>query len=204
MFITVEGIDGSGKTTLANSLKGKLDMFHFTREPTDRFEFERLKTLSNPYNSFYNFFLFTYDRLEHQEEIKKYEYVLCDRYIVSSIAYEGPMLEKFFGSREETVKWMVNVSMMLKIPDVIIYLDVPLSVALERIKKNRKDLNFRGKQLSMLENPDVLDKIKKYYDYFFDNVNKFIQNVKIVKIDAGKSQDDVLDSVEKIIKELIQ
>ncbi|WP_337861215.1 dTMP kinase, partial [Ferroplasma sp.] len=201
MFITVEGIDGSGKTTLVNSLKAKLDMFHFTREPTDKFEFAKLKTLSNQYNSFYNFFLFTYDRLEHQEEINQYEYVLCDRYIVSSIAYEGPMLEKFFGSKEETIKWMMNVSKMLKIPDAIIYLDVSLPVALKRIKDGRKGLNFRGKQLSKLEDPDNLDTIKKYYDYFFDRIDIFVQKeVKILKIDANQSQSNVISSAEEMIK----
>jgi len=205
MFITIEGIDGSGKTTLVNSLKEKFQNIHFTREPTDKFQLANLKTLSSPYNSFYNFFLFTYDRLEHQDEINKYKNVISDRYLASSIAYEGPMIEKLFQNRQETVSWMMEVSKMLKLPDVIIYLDASLPVALERLRKNRKNLNFRGKQLSMLEEEKGLEAIKNYYEYFLDNIGMFTsKQIKIEKIDANRSIEEVLYKAENIINEIIE
>lgn len=201
MFITIEGIDGSGKTTLTNSLREKFPEFHFTREPTDNFQFANLKTLNSPHNSFYNFFLFTYDRLEHQDEIKAYKNVLCDRYLASSIAYEGPMIEKFFQDRDETIKWMINVSKMLKMPDMIIYLDVPLQVALKRIKNNRKNLNFRGKSLSILEESKGLKNISEYYEYFFENISVFMEMpIKIERINAGRTSEYVLEKAESLIR----
>jgi dTMP kinase len=202
MFITIEGIDGSGKTTLMTSLKKKLPDFHFTKEPTDDFQFANLKTLSSPYNSFYNFFLFTYDRLKHQDEIKGHESILCDRYLASSIAYEGPMIEKFFHGKDETIEWMLNVSKMVKMPDMIIYLDASLPVALERIRDNRKSLNFRGKQLSMLEEECGLKTIKEYYEYFFKNISHFVQKpIKIKIINANKTPEEVMADAERIIRD---
>jgi dTMP kinase len=203
MFITLEGIDGSGKTTLINSLKSIFPDFHYTKEPTDAFQFGDLKKLSSPENSFYNFFLFTYDRLNHQRELNGSKKVICDRYLASSIAYEGPMIEKLFGSQKETICWMVNVSKMMAIPDIIVYLDVDIDTALDRIGASRKNLNFRGKQLSMLEERDGLWGIKKYYDYFLNNIHEFIAKpVEVRKIDANKSASSVLEQVRKIIEVL--
>lgn len=201
MFITVEGIDGSGKTTLIDSLKSIFPDFYYTKEPTDDFQFGDLKKLSSPENSFYNFFLFTYDRLNHQRDLKSNKKIICDRYLASSIAYEGPMIEKLFGSRKETIEWMVNVSKMMISPDIIIYLDVDIDKAMERIKASRKNLNFRGKQLSMLEERNGLIGIKGYYDYFLDSISEFIETpVDLRKVDANKSASYVLDEVHKIIE----
>ncbi len=205
MFITIEGIDGSGKTTLVNSLRKIFDNIHFTREPTDKFQLANLKTLSTPSNSFYNFFLFTYDRLEHQEEINGYKNVICDRYLASSIAYEGPMIEGLFGDRKETVLWMMEVSKMLKLPDMIIYLDANLDVALERIRNSRKNLNFRGKQLSILEEREGLKAIQDYYEYFLGNMKMFTQKqIKIERINANSSMEGVLYKAENIINKTIE
>lgn len=205
MFITIEGIDGSGKTTLVNSLKKIFDNIHFTREPTDKFQLANLKTLSTPSNSFYNFFLFTYDRLEHQDEINGYKNVICDRYLASSIAYEGPMIEGLFGDRKETVLWMMEVSKMLKLPDMIIYLDANLDVALERIRNSRNNLNFRGKQLSILEEKEGLKAIQDYYEYFLGNIEMFTQKqIKIERINANSSMEDVFYKAENIINKTIK
>ena len=203
MFITVEGIDGSGKTTLIKALRVVFPDFYYTKEPTDEFQFTDLKKLNSPENSFYNFFLFTYDRLIHQKDLKKNKKIICDRYLASSIAYEGPMIEKLLGSRKETVQWMVDVSKMMLVPDVIIYLEVDIDTAMGRIETSRKNLNFKGKQLSMLEEKNGLYSIKEYYDYFLDNISEFIEkSVDIRRIDASKSISYVLEQVQKIIEVL--
>ena len=203
MFITMEGIDGSGKTTLINSLKPVFPDFHYTKEPTDAFQFGDLKKLSSPENSFYNFFLFTYDRLNHQRELRSNKKIICDRYLASSIAYEGPMIEKLLGDQNATVRWMVNVSKIMLMPDIIIYLDVDINTAVDRITASRKDLNFRGRQLSILEERHGLSCIKKYYDYFLDNISEFIEKpVDVIKINANDPASFVLEKVQKIIKSL--
>ncbi|WMT51613.1 MAG: dTMP kinase [Ferroplasma sp.] len=203
MFVTMEGIDGSGKTTLINSLKPAFPDFHYTKEPTDAFQFGELKKLSSPENSFYNFFLFTYDRLNHQEELKSNKKIICDRYLASSIAYEGPMIEKLMGDQKETVRWMVNVSKMMMMPDIIIYLDVDIDTAVDRIRASRKNLNFRGRQLSILEERQGLSRIKEYYNYFLDNISEFIEKpVDVIKINGNDPAELVLEQARKIIESI--
>ena len=98
-------------------------------------------------------------------------------------------------------KWMINVSKMLKMPDMIIYLDVPLQVALKRIKNNRKNLNFRGKSLSILEESKGLKNISEYYEYFFENISVFMEMpIKIERINAGRTSEYVLEKAESLIR----
>ena len=64
------------------------------------------------------FFRFTEDRFVHQREISEHlgkgEIVLCDRYIMSSMAYQGAILEKYFSGKEKTLQWMLAVSCTLR------------------------------------------------------------------------------------------
>ncbi len=205
MLITIEGIDGSGKTTLADVLKSEFNDVFFTKEPTDGFEFSKLKPLEDKYSSLYNFFLFTSDRIEHQKEIKDNDnkMIISDRYISSSIAYEGPLIQRFFKNRDDTIIWMLDVSRFIAMPDLIIYLDVDIETALDRINSGRKNLTYNEKMLSKLEKKKGLIDVKEYYEYFFDNIEKFTgRNIKIIKINANDSMDEIIKKVKSIIKNL--
>jgi len=205
MFINIEGIDGSGKTSIINYLKTKFNNIYFTKEPTDNFEFNKLKKLDNEYDSIYNFFLFTYDRLNHQKylEENKNNIIISDRYISSSIAYEGPLINKFFNNIDETIKWILYVSKMIKLPDIIIYLDLDIDIAMERIKNNRKNLNKNNKILSILEEKNNLKNVKIYYDYFFKNLNKFVdKKIDIIRLNANRNENEIFYDIYNIIKNL--
>lgn len=205
MFINIEGIDGSGKTSIINYLKTKFNNIYFTKEPTDNFEFNKLKKLDNEYDSIYNFFLFTYDRLNHQKDLEenKDNIIISDRYIASSIAYEGPLIDKFFNNIDETIKWILYVSKMIKLPDIIIYLDLDIDIAMERIKNNRKNLNKNNKILSILEEKKNLENVKIYYDYFFRNLNKFVdKKIDIIKLNANRNKNEIFYDVYNRIKNL--
>jgi dTMP kinase len=113
------------------------------------------------------------------------------------------MIEKLIGDQRETVRWMVNVSKMMVMPDIIIYLDVDIDTAVERIRASRKNLNFRGRQLSILEERQGLSRIKEYYDYFLDNISEFIEKqVDVIKIDGNDPAALVLEQARKIIKSI--
>ncbi len=205
MLINIEGIDGSGKTTLVNYLKTKFNNIYFTREPTENFEYNNLKRLNNKYDSIYNFFLFTYDRINHQEEIKNNidKIIISDRYITSSIAYEGPLIDQFFSNVDETINYILSVSKMIILPDIIIYLDLDIDTAIGRIEKNRKNLDYNNKILSILEEKNNLKDVKIYYDYFFNNLKKFVsKDIKVIKIDANRDKNEIFNDAYKIIKNL--
>ncbi|WP_287960081.1 dTMP kinase [Acidiplasma sp.] len=207
MFINIEGIDGSGKTTLVNNLKNTFPDFYYTREPTDGFDYAGLVPLENEYNSILDFFLFTYDRIRHQKEIKENikNIVISDRYIASSIAYEGPLIERFFSGIDETIQYLMDVSRPVKcMPDVIIYLDVKIDTALKRIINNRKVLKYRDEKLSVLEKKNVLGFVSTYYLYFLKNIKKFTgTDIKVEYVDANRPENMVLNDTIKIIEKLL-
>ncbi len=102
MFVTLEGIEGAGKSTLMNLLVRELEKrglpFVRTREPGGCGLGARLRPLlldvSSSLDSRAELFLFLADRAQHVAEIirpalERGEWVLCDRYADSTIAYQG-------------------------------------------------------------------------------------------------------------------
>ncbi len=165
MFIAIEGIDGSGKTTLAEYLSKELMASGFriflTKEPTERFEISEEESASHdPDTAIKLFFRFTEDRYKHQSEIlnhsKRGEIVISDRYLASSLAYQGALIEPVFGDRTKTLEWMKQVSMIITVrPDFTIYLDAAPEEAIKRINSRK---NFSG-----FEDAGYLLRVREYY-----------------------------------------
>ncbi|SMD31310.1 dTMP kinase [Picrophilus oshimae] len=190
MFIAIEGIDGSGKTTLAGDIASYTG-FYLTREPTDRFCYDYIEADYNDESSIINFFLFTLDRYMHQKEIKNHliNGVISDRYVFSSIAYQGSGMEKRFKNMDETISWMLDVSRFIIMPDLIIYLKIDPGLALKRLnlRKNEKKNTDAFERLEMLKN------VSKYYDYIFSGIIK----IPVIKINAEMEYNYVKDEAIK-------
>ena len=116
VFAVVEGIDGSGKSTLVNLVKqGLVDegkTVWTTAEPTARMR-KILEDNPDSYDPVSLFLLFTYDRYNHQREIvenlQDHDVVISDRYILSSYAYVNCANTILFC-------WLKNGLRILKIP----------------------------------------------------------------------------------------
>ena len=186
-FIALEGIDGSGKTDLARSLKANLERrakkVWITSEPTEWFRsyVSILKDVRDPVSLF---LLFTIDRNSHQKEISRklneYDYVISDRYLLSSYAYQGYMLEDFFKTIDDTIRWMKEVSSIITVrPDITFYLSIDEKTAIERIKKVR--------QMDELEKLFNLEKVRKIYE-------KYLKD-DMITIDGLKDKNAVLKDV---------
>ncbi|MGL9718029.1 MAG: dTMP kinase [Wolbachia sp.] len=171
MFITFEGIDGSGKTTqselLANHFKqirGENNVI-LTREPggTDFAEKVREILLKDDVDPISELLLLISMRYEHVKKlilpaIKKGKIVICDRFIDSTIAYQGYGLGvdlKLIEDLHELVK--------IKRPDITFILDIDVQVGLSRAKDKNKyeemNINFydkvrKGFQEIALKEPD--------------------------------------------------
>ena len=142
MLICIEGIDASGKTTQAKLLVKNLnDMGYeavYTSEPTKGFfgQILRQKILygNERVPAVVEALLFALDRLEHVEKeikpaLEKEKIVVSDRYLYSSIAYQGAAgLDPAW--IEEINRWAIK-------PDLAIYLDVPAEVVIKRLKRKR-------------------------------------------------------------------
>lgn len=140
MFITVEGIDGSGKSTLARGLAVRLaerlgpDRVVLTREPTDTSEWGRRLRRSEQEGRLSReeeIRHFHQDRLHHLATVVKPalgagKIVISDRYVDSMLAYqaEDP------AAADRLLATMVHEILR---PDLILLLELPVAVALERI-----------------------------------------------------------------------
>tara|TARA_Y100001970_G_scaffold269734_1_gene362673 strand:- start:4752 stop:5375 length:624 start_codon:yes stop_codon:yes gene_type:complete len=143
LFLTFEGIEGSGKSTQIKMLKSALEKIHFdveiTREPGwgEVGRLIRKIILDVPdldLDSFSEISLFCADRAQHVKELikpmlNKGKIVLCDRYFDSTLAYQG-----YGRSLDiELVKKMAIASTLGLIPNVTILLDISVNTALSRI-----------------------------------------------------------------------
>lgn len=115
-FVTFEGIDGSGKSTISKLIYQKLQSAGYdviwTFEPTDsvvgKYVQECIRSQSDP---FVISFTFIADRIQHCTKIQQWldegKIVLCDRYAESTYAYQAAQLE---GHVKNSLKWLQKLS----------------------------------------------------------------------------------------------
>ncbi|HJM86376.1 MAG TPA: dTMP kinase [Candidatus Marinimicrobia bacterium] len=149
LFITFEGIDGCGKSTQARGLERRLEEEGnaplLLREPGGTPISEDIrKVLLNPDNSSMapenEALLLAASRSQLLKEViiprlEKGTIVLCDRYIDSTLAYQG------FG-RDLPQKWLRQINRLafeLAIPDKTFLFDLPVDVALSRLGNRQRD-----------------------------------------------------------------
>ncbi|UGQ17566.1 dTMP kinase [Borrelia sp. RT1S] len=151
-FYCVEGIDGSGKTTMIQRLQelcnSKLK-YHFTKEPSEgvigEFIRKQLSNFKNPLQEISLAHLYTADRYEHLYNprdgiikilTKPKTKVITDRYLFSSIAYQGDLGQK--------------LNKDFPLPEILFFIKTDPRIAHERIRKTRiqPDLfEFEAKKL---------------------------------------------------------
>ncbi len=186
MFITVEGTEGAGKTTLIEGLKkyysqSSMEVF-FTREPgassigsTIRkllLEGEKLSALTE-------LFLFLADRAEHVESIIKPKLesgclVICDRYTDSTLAYQGYAR----GLDIEMLRMLNHTATGALRPDLTIFMDISPEFSLKRTLKNdRMDL-------------ESMEFHKKVYDGFITELEK--EPGRWLRVDANQPPEKIL------------
>ena len=172
LFITFEGIDGSGKTTQAILLKNRFSKMHYpvvlTKEPGGTALGEKIRKilLNEDMNPLSEFLLFASDRREHIEKVIRPslldgKIVISDRFTDSSLVYQG------FG-RGVSLNFIKQVHQYilegLK-PDLTFVIDVPIAVGIERIhKKDRIEK----------EGIDFLKRIRKGYIEISKSDERFV------------------------------
>ena len=177
MFITFEGIDGSGKSTQANFLKNKLQNDGYDvillREPGGTIISEKIRDLvlnhrASSVSSLTEALLIASSRYQLVNEIilpalKKNTIVICDRYIDSTIAYQG------YG-RGINISWLNEInkySLMHANPELTYLFDLKVEDSMLRIKNKNKD---RIEQ----EGKDFLSKVRNGYLKLAKNSKRFI------------------------------
>ena len=155
MFLTLEGVEGSGKSTLAATLAARLERAGHavlrTREPGGCSLGRDIRALlldcgrtAVPRAELY---LFLADRAQHVEEVirpalARGEWVLCDRYADSTIAYQG-------GGRGMDAAWLqrLNDDAVGGLwPDITFLLDLPEETGLERAVRRNAESGLSEKE----------------------------------------------------------
>lgn len=152
-FITFEGPEGSGKTTVLNQINKLLSENYnviSTREPGGVSTGEEIRNIlldGENIDIRTEALLFAASRREHLVEkvipaLKNNKVVLCDRYIDSSLAYQGYAR----GIGIEEVKKINEFAINGLYPDLTIYLNIDAEVGRERILKNQRSQNRLDKE----------------------------------------------------------
>lgn len=188
MFISFEGIDGSGKTTQARILHDTLRQSRkciLTREPTqgDIGNFIKRLIKRKKINPMAVQLLFAADRAFHVENLikpmlKRNYTVITDRYLFSTIAYG-----KASGLDEG---WLRQINGRFIKPDITLVFDIDPEIAVRRI-------NARSKGTAYFEKLKFLQNTRKIY-------KKLAKEYGCNVIDGSKDIDTIKEEILSIVK----
>lgn len=191
-FICIEGLDASGKTTQARRLVRNLRRKGFeavyTTEPSSgevgKFIREHILQRRKRVPSVVEALLFAADRIDHVERkikpaLQEGKIVVCDRYVFSSMAYQG--------AAGLNVRWIEEINGSALPPDLAIYLDVPMDLLIKRMKRKR----------SVMETLEVQRKVQEIY-------MKLVESGRLVPINGNRPVDEISRNVLEIILDLLK
>jgi len=208
LFITFEGVEGSGKTTQIQRLKKYLTQkgipCKVTREPGGCPIGEKVrKILLNPDHRemvpMSELLLYEAARAQHVKEViepflKKGGVVLCDRFSDATIAYQG------YG-RKIDVKWIERLNHLSSLgikPDVTFLLDCPSDVGLKRALKRNRTLKQEKEERFEKEKIQFHQRVRKGY---LAIAKKEPRRVKV--IDTRQGEDKVFEKIRKNVDNLL-
>lgn len=194
MLLTLEGIDGSGKTTCMEALEESqlLGGATFTREPTTSWygEAVRRSVADETADSLAELFLYTADHAAHlvrtvRPALERGEVVVSDRYSDSRYAYQGATLADRF---DDPVAFVRDVHQpWTRPPDVTIYIDVDPETGARRSGTTNK-----------FETASYLASVRDNYERLIDEEpNRFVRIDGSQPIERVRA--DVLRTVERLL-----
>ena len=202
-FITFEGPDGSGKTTVSKAVCERLNKagysVRYTREPGGSAIAESIRDIIlDPKNTAMDArceaLLYAASRRQHLVEIilpnvENGTHVICDRFVDSSSAYQG--YARGIGAEEVLAINRFAIDRIM--PEKTIFLDLPAELGLERIQANHRET-------------DRMDQESKA---FHEAVYRGYQNVleanrdRMIVIDASRPKEEVIENAFRIVKGII-
>ena len=199
-FITFEGPDGSGKTTVATAVCEELkkrgyEVIH-TREPGGIGISEKIRNIIlDPENTMMDAkteaLLYAASRRQHLVEkvfpaIRDGKIVICERFLDSSLAYQGYGRQLGFDEVLEINLFAIDRTY----PDLTVYLDVDEQVGLDRLSSR----NFKDRLDQ--ESIDFHHRVAQGYQ---EVLRRFKDRIRIVDASRGK-EEVIADSLNRILE----
>ncbi|MED4204757.1 dTMP kinase [Neobacillus mesonae] len=197
IFITFEGPDGAGKSTIISMVARQLKNALLTREPGGieiaeqirRVILDRENTAMDPRTEA---LLYAAARRQHLVErvkpaLEEGKIVLCDRFVDSSLAYQG--YARGLGIEEV---WTINqFAIEQMMPDITIYFDIEPEIGLKRINQNK------GREINRLDLEDLEfhQKVREGYHILLERFSN-----RMVKINAAESIEEVFQKTLQMIE----
>jgi dTMP kinase len=199
-LIALEGIDGTGKTTLCAALKKKLSETYniiTTKEPGATELGKQLRhTLLHkevPVCDKAEFLLFATDRAQHFNQIvlphlQEGGIVISDRMADSSLVYQGHGRSLDINTLQMINHWAMNG----RHPDLVIYLQLPAAIAYERMKTRNIPLNAIEQETALMH------RLTKGFDTIVASRDN------VVTLDAQMSKEQLAQQALNIVTEKIK
>jgi len=194
MFITIEGIDGAGKTTLARSLCKYYVGSRYYHFPV--FRVMRSLIYSPLTGNYARFFLFLADMSHALEELiipglRRGCTIICDRYHDSTLAYQ---CYGYWMELEVTEKiWKIASHGLM--PDITLLLDLSPEEGRRRVQARNKELN---QSLDVFEK-EPRDFPKRVREGFLALQKKYSERIYI--LDAEKSKEEIFNAAKCLIED---
>ncbi len=199
-FITLEGIDGAGKSTQLAWIVELLQQAGLqpvvTREPGGTALGERLRVLlldkSMAMHAETETLLMFAARREHLDKVilpalQQGQWVISDRFTDASFAYQGGGRGLDTGKLEILEHWVGALQ-----PDLTLYFDVPVEVGQQRISQIKDADRFELEQASFFQ---------RVRNAYLDRARQFPERIQI--IDSSRSLTEVKAAIEQTIQRLL-
>jgi dTMP kinase len=185
-FVCIEGLDGCGKTTQAKLLVKRLRKSHnavYTAEPSrgkiGAFIRKSCLYSEKRLSSVVEALLFAADRVEHVENevlpaLRQGRLVVSDRYVYSSIAYQG--------AAGLSLEWIEKINEHALRPDFAVFIDVDPKIVMQRLKPNK----------SVMENLATQRKVREVY-------LKYVAKGELARIDGDKPKEEVAETLSDAV-----
>ena len=191
MLVTLEGLDGSGKTTVVEALRESRPNAVFTREPTESWYGEAVRRSlgDDDADPVAELFLYTADHAAHLERVvrpalDRDDLVVSDRYTDSRYAYQGASLDGVLDRPMEFVRGIHRA--FTREPDATIYLDLDPETAAARAGADNK-----------FERAAFLAEVQSNYERLVDH-----EPERFVRVDATRPPEEVIAAVEATLERL--
>lgn len=207
LFIAIEGMDGSGKTSQLERIKqylaGKEISFLSTREPGGISVSEQIRNVilnvDNHMSGLTECLLYASARREHLIQkvipaVQSGQLVICDRYVMSSLAYQGYGRE--LGQAVLDINRLaIQVEDREYWADVNIYINVRPEVGLERIMAKTSDREINRLDL------EAIDFHHRVYQGYMKLSQEYAD--QFIMINGEQSEEEVFEEIRQVIDRLL-
>lgn len=195
MLVTLEGLDGSGKSTCVEALQnadGVPEDTVYTREPTHSWYGDAVRRSINDDDAdpLAELFLYTADHADHvantiEPALEAGKLVVSDRYSDSRFAYQGATLSEQF---DDAVGFVQEIhEPWTRSPDATLYLDIDPETAAARSGVTNK-----------FETVSALETVRENYERLLE-----AEPERFVRIDASQPESNVTEAVVDAVETLV-